>query len=159
MKTSRSRQEYLKAERERSRRRYAANREVWLLKRTEYIKNHPEEHKARCKNWRTRNKDRMKQLLIEWAKDNADKRAATAAAQRASRLLRIPKWLSPADYKRIAEIYSEATRLTFETGILHHVDHDLPLQGKLVSGLHVPSNLCPVPAEINLKKNNKCPIY
>jgi hypothetical protein len=37
----------------------------------------------------------------------------------------------------------------------HHVDHVLPLCGKLVSGLHVAANLQYLPARINSGKGNR----
>jgi hypothetical protein len=46
-------------------------------------------------------------------------------------------------------------RLTRETGIQHHVDHVIPLKGRLVSGLHVVENLRVIPGKENLAKNSK----
>lgn len=63
-----------------------------------------------------------------------------------------PKWLTEQDWEQINGLYLEARRLTKETGIKHHVDHELPLRGRYVSGLHVPSNLRVITAEENLKR-------
>ena len=56
-----------------------------------------------------------------------------------------PKW---ADLKKIMEIYVNRPEG-------YHVDHIIPLRGKLVSGLHVESNLQYLPALENMKKHNK----
>lgn len=75
-----------------------------------------------------------------------------AIAEKRVRRLRIPPW---ADRNAIAATYREARRLTIETGVVHHVDHIVPIQGRLVSGLHVENNLCVLVATENVRKHNK----
>jgi hypothetical protein len=70
---------------------------------------------------------------------------------RAKMLGRMPVW---ADKKAIRAVYEEARRLTQETGIVHHVDHDIPLNGRDVSGLHVANNLQVLTDTENLRKHN-----
>lgn len=62
----------------------------------------------------------------------------------AKRLLRVPKW---AQLNEIKQFYLNCP-------LNHHVDHIVPLCGRLVSGLHVLENLQYLPASENLKKGN-----
>jgi hypothetical protein len=74
------------------------------------------------------------------------------ATRRAAKLRRTPPW---ADLVAIEAVYAEARRLTAETGVQHDVDHDVPLQGLLVSGLHVPANLKILTGSENSRKRNR----
>lgn len=62
-----------------------------------------------------------------------------------SKLNRTPSW---ANKNSIKEIYKDCPGG-------YHVDHKIPLQGNLVSGLHVENNLQYLTAEDNLAKSNK----
>jgi hypothetical protein len=70
---------------------------------------------------------------------------AQSAKWKAARLQRTPAW---ADLAAIREAYAEAKR----SGLT--VDHVIPLQGKLVSGLHVHTNLALVTKSKNSSKRN-----
>lgn len=54
----------------------------------------------------------------------------------------------------IAEWYDEADWMSRETGELYRVDHIIPLNGKDVSGLHVPWNLQILSEIDNVAKSN-----
>jgi 5-methylcytosine-specific restriction endonuclease McrA len=66
-----------------------------------------------------------------------------------------PKWLSPEQRMEIRLKYRLAIELSRATGIRHAVDHEVPIQGEEVCGLHVPWNLQVITQEENLKKYNK----
>ena len=75
-----------------------------------------------------------------------------ANKRRAARVQQTPKW---ADDSAMRFLYLEASRLSRETGVQHHVDHVIPLQGDNVSGLHTPENMRVIPAAENIRKSNK----
>lgn len=77
--------------------------------------------------------------------DNSDAYKYRASLYKAAKLQRTPSW---ANLDKIKEIYR-----TCPEG--YHVDHIVPLQGELVSGLHVEYNLQHLPASENLAKGNK----
>lgn len=80
--------------------------------------------------------------------------AAQSSMYRISRARSVLPCLTKQDLDRIKTKYKEANWMTRHTGIKHHVDHIIPLKGKLVSGLHVPWNLRVITASHNLSKGN-----
>ena len=68
---------------------------------------------------------------------------------------RTPKWLTDFDKLKIRCFYSIAAMLTRHNQETWHVDHVIPLQGAVVSGLHVPNNLQVLRGIDNISKKNK----
>ena len=108
-----------------------------------------------CKDCDHNDRENNKEYKKEWNKNNKDKINAYTAKRHTAKLNRTPAWLTEQDLKDIESFYTKTQELTEETGIQHHVDHIIPLQGELISGLHVPSNLQIIPAKENLQKGNK----
>lgn len=91
----------------------------------------------------------------EYRQANKGKINALVAARKTVIKLRTPKWLTPVDFERIQNEYKLAALQTKITGESWHVDHVIPLQGKLVSGLHVPNNLKAIRGAENISKKNR----
>jgi len=88
----------------------------------------------------------------KYKRDKPDMDSARSARRRAAKIMRTAPWASK---EAIGAVYTEASRLTKETGIPYHVDHVVPLQGVLVSGLHLPCNLQVMEGGENSGKGNK----
>lgn len=65
-----------------------------------------------------------------------------------------PPW---ADVGSIQEVYAAADAATRNTGVLHEVDHVIPLLGRNVCGLHIAANLRVVTRSLNRAKGNRRP--
>jgi hypothetical protein len=91
-------------------------------------------------------------------KKSENGRAVTREAtirRRAAKIHRTPAWLTDDDVWMMREAYLLAAMRTHMFGFAWHVDHVLPLQGREVSGLHVPCNLQVIPWIDNVRKANK----
>ena len=119
---------------------YAKNKDVHHSRYKEYIENNPEwvekYHKTYCAN-------------------NRPMYAKNAAKYRATKLQATPSWLTEDDTFIFNEIYEMRDIRSSDTGVEHHVDHIIPLQGVEACGLHVWWNLQLLPASENISKSNK----
>ena len=113
-----------------------------------------EKRKSATNKWRQENKHLVQAYSKEYAAANLPKRLVLQKKRECSKMNRTPAWLTEEDNTHIACLYSLAAMRTKYSGEKWHVDHVIPLQGKNVSGLHVPLNLRVVTAAHNLRKRN-----
>lgn len=106
-------------------------------------------------SWQIKNPEKRKKHNYKWGQNNRSLKAANWAKYNAAKLERTPNWLSKEDIVEMRLVYYKAAALTSSTGIKHEVDHIIPLQGELISGLHVPSNLQILLKTENIHKSNK----
>ena len=101
------------------------------------------------------NKQAVKEKQCRYQKENLDKFAAYSMKRKAAKLKASPSWLSKEHEDQIQEIYSIAKDLQWLSEEKLEVDHIEPLQGKNISGLHVPWNLQILPKSMNCSKGNR----
>lgn len=117
-----------------------ANLEKFLERERASYARHAEKRRAKSDRWRAANPERV---------------TYHAASRRSALAKRTPPWLTHEHYEQMRAFFWHAWLLREQTGEVHHVDHIVPLRGKLVSGLNVPWNLQVLPAKDNLKKSNR----
>ena len=134
---------------------YERNKELTKERARAWHLANPEKVSEKNIKYKTKNKTKTSEYNKQWFAKNKDKRAAYEAKRRATLLQRTPKWLTDTDLWIIEEEYHLAQLRTNLFSFPWHVDHIIPLQGKNVSGLHVPSNLRVISGSENTKKSNK----
>lgn len=128
-----------------------ARKDIWKKANLKLAKQHAKTADA---NKYIKNKQTIAKRNKQWKKQNPAKMLAIDAKRRAAMLQRIPKWLTETDVVAIECKYSVCVMLNKYGVQKWHVDHIIPLQGKLVSGLHVPANLQVITEAANLAKSN-----
>lgn len=110
-----------------------------------YYKANRERRIATINEWKAANPDKVKEFVRKSSRGNPGIVLAKTRRYQLAKKCRVPSW---ADQEKIKAIYQEAER----TGMT--VDHIIPLQGRLVSGLHVENNLQLLPGSVNYSKGN-----
>ena len=111
--------------------------------------------RARVLAFHRENTDKIRAWAKIYAQNNRAKLNANAKKYVLAREQRTPKWLSVDDFWLMEQAYELAGLRTKVFGFAWHVDHVIPLHGRLVSGLHVPHNLQVIPAYTNRSKSNR----
>ena len=135
---------------------YERNKVVAIERALKWQKDNIERKREINTKWREENRDQHNATNRNWNENNKPVKAALQAKRKTAQLQRTPTW-DPHAHLIVAK-YQLATMLTKASGIEHHVDHIIPLQGKKASGLHVFSNLRVIPGSDNVKKSNKFPV-
>lgn len=130
------------------------NKDKCRKAQTRSIEKNPEKYKERQRKWRKNNPEKCKEHERRSIERGPGAKPARVRKRQAAKLKRTPPWLTSDHLRMIESLYHAAKLLTEKTGVQHHVDHIVPLQGRVVSGLHVPWNLQIIPWDENLKKGN-----
>jgi hypothetical protein len=133
---------------------YHNNREVHNARSNAYRRKNMPKIRAIAANYREKNREKINAYSNEWVKSNRLNSTLNTAKYRSAKLQRTPAWLTEFDLLRMKCMYQVAAMRSRESGYHWHVDHIIPLKGRLVSGLHVPNNLRVIPAKENKRKTN-----
>lgn len=102
--------------------------------------------------WQCRNKTLHAAMKAEWKKENPGAVQAAYMARKTAKMKATPQRLSADEVADMRWTYDLAAQCTIATGVRHEVDHEVPLQGKTVCGLHVPWNLRVLTADENNRR-------
>lgn len=125
------------------------------ISKSKWKKDHPDRNAAQQRSVYAKNPTKGQKRTKHWRQNNPSKAAMQVSRRTAARKLRTPKWLTPLQYQQMNIFYDSAKALTKEFGINMEVDHIVPLQGKNVSGLHVPWNLQVLSEKLNASKGHR----
>ena len=117
-----------------------------------YRARHQEKERVRNQNKRIKYADKIRSTAQRYHADRPGLKNLWDAKRRAQEKNATPSW---AKDSKILEFYETAQGLSMLLGEWYHVDHTVPLQSKLVCGLHCEANLQILTATENLSKSNK----
>ena len=114
--------------------------ELKARKKAEYHRN-KEKNKPKRKQYNIDNAERLRAIALQYSKENPEVRREISATRRARKRNATPPWLTKEMRAEIKAMHAEANALKAQLGVRFDVDHIVPLDGRHVSGLHVPWNM------------------
>lgn len=132
-----------------------------------YQQNNRDKEAEKMRRWRSANPEREKANRLAWLEKNGERKKQTnrnfvlanrhkinmyAANYRSLKIRAMVDW---ANIFFIEEAYELAKLREEKTGFDWHVDHIVPLNSKIVCGLHCEDNLQVIPGKENLSKQNR----
>jgi hypothetical protein len=139
----------------------AANKARYAVKHKQWRDARKAEAVARAKVWASAHKDdpHVKAMRLEssrrWRAANSVRNVAKSKNYYLRREQRIPVWVDEDALWIIDEAVALARLREQLVGGSWHVDHIVPLHGRVVSGLHSPDNIQVVPAQYNMYKGSR----
>lgn len=138
--------------RAKARAKYAEDPQKFNARTMESRRKHYDKYLERSRQYETQNKEARLLKSRTYAKNNPHKVAEVNLKRRVKEKNATPIW---ADTEMTKKIYKLRDRLNNLAGyIKYHVDHIIPLNAKIASGLHVYNNLKIELATVNMSKRN-----
>ena len=133
--------------------------EKCIYKNKNYHKKYYELNKDKLVNctrqWRKDNIKKARDITKNWKLNNPHKNTLHEQKRRALKLNATPSWFNELDEFVLNEAYLLAKIREKITNIKWHVDHIIPLQSKIASGLHCANNIQVIPQKLNSFKLNR----
>lgn len=135
-----------------SREKYAANPDKHIEMVQKSRAKHYDKYIAKSRQYEKENKKARLEKRRAYTKHNPEKIALQNIKRNNQLKQCTPDW---ANKSMLRKIYKLRNRLNNLAGyIKYHVDHVIPINAKLASGLHVPENLQITLGSINMSKRN-----
>lgn len=128
--------------------RYITKKHEILKASQEYYESNKDKVRERHKKWRQANEEIIKKYSKEYDLKFPEKNREKCRRYQAAKLKAVPAWITKEHIVEMQKIYANCPEG-------YEVDHIVPIQGKNVSGLHVPWNLQHLPLSENRSKRNK----
>ena len=126
---------------------YAENKELCLARVKASKAKKKQRYAEYQTSWRLENSEKLRELARAHRKAHPEIYREYKTRRRLIETQATPKW---ANLEAIREIYAFASAVP---GV--HVDHIVPLNSKIVCGLHCEANLQLLPAHANMSKGNR----